>query len=288
MRLIGHVTGETGARMFSDYLSSLEIKSSIEPDSEGKWAVWIYSEDQVEVGKKHLADYLAHPSDPKYAQGARRGEQLQDREREAESKASQRVYTRDNIFRNASFGPVTLALILICVGLSLYTGFSYHPVQLHALYMSEQPFKMLPEVQHGELWRLITPIFIHMGPIHLLFNMLWMKTLGSTIELREGSWRFLLLVLVLGLASNFAEFYWTGPRFGGMSGVVYGLFGYVWMRGKFDPASGYFVPQQTVYMMIAWFFMCVFQIIPGVANAAHAGGLVAGMAVGALPSLFRR
>lgn len=288
MRLIGHVTGETGARMFSDYLSSLEIKSSIEPDAEGKWAVWIYSEDQVEAGKKHLADYLAHPSDPKYAQGARRGEQLQGREREADLKSSERVYTRENIFRNASFGPVTLALILISVGLSLYTGFSWNPVQLHALLMSEQPFKMLPEVQHGELWRLITPIFIHMGPIHLLFNMLWMKTLGSTIELREGSWRFLLLVVGLGLASNFAQFYWSGPIFGGMSGVVYGLFGYVWIRGKFDPASGYFVPQQTVYMMIAWFFMCVFQIIPNVANAAHAGGLVAGMAVGALPSLLRR
>ncbi len=74
MRLIGHVTGETDARMFSDYLSSLEIKSSIEPDAESKWAVWIYSEDQVDAGKQHLADYLAHPSDPKFALGARRGE----------------------------------------------------------------------------------------------------------------------------------------------------------------------------------------------------------------------
>lgn len=288
MRFIGHVKGEANAQLFSDYLSSLEIKSSVDHDTDDKWAVWIYSEDQVETGKQHLAEFLAHPSDPKYIQGARHGEQVQSREREAEAKLSQRVYTRDNIWRNTSIGPFTLALIVISVGCSLYTGFSWHPVQLHALYMSEYFSKSLPEVQHGEIWRLITPIFVHMGPIHLLFNMLWLKELGTFIEVREGSWKFLLLVVILALASNFAQLYWSGPRFGGMSGVVYGLFGYVWMRGKFDPFSGYIVPQQTVYVMVGWFFLCVFQIIPNVANAAHAGGLVIGMAAGAFPALLRR
>ena len=76
MRLIGHVTGEANAQLFSDYLSSLEIKSSIEHDQDNKWGVWIYSEDQVDAGKQHLTDYLAYPSDPKYVQkrGARQGE----------------------------------------------------------------------------------------------------------------------------------------------------------------------------------------------------------------------
>ncbi|MDB6056976.1 MAG: Rhomboid family protein, partial [Verrucomicrobiales bacterium] len=66
MRLIGHVTGEQGAKLFSDYLSSLEIKSSIESDADDKWGIWIYSEDQIELGKQHLAEYLAHPADPKF------------------------------------------------------------------------------------------------------------------------------------------------------------------------------------------------------------------------------
>jgi GlpG protein len=138
------------------------------------------------------------------------------------------------------------------------------------------------------VWRLITPIFVHFGPIHLLFNMLWLKTLGSAIEAKEGSWKYFVLLLLFALASNFAQFYWKGPMFGGMSGVVYGLFGYVWMRWKTDPFSGYYVPKETVYTMIVWFFLCVFQIIPNVANGAHAGGLAAGMVFGALPGLFRR
>lgn len=290
MRLIGHVTGEANAQLFSDYLSSLEIKSSVDHDSDDKWAIWIYSEDQVDAGKQQLAEFLAHPSDPKYAQGARRGEQVQSREREAEEKLSKRVFTRETIFRsNMAVGPITLALILICVGVFVYGGFSSSVFpKLHALFMSEQPFKMLPEVQHGEVWRLITPIFVHMGIIHILFNMLWLKELGTFIEVREGSWRFLLLVIALALISNFTQFYWKGPIFGGMSGVVYGLFGYIWMRGKFDPFAGYVVSQQTVYIMIGWLFLCMTPFMPGVANGAHVGGLVAGMAAGALMAQLRR
>jgi GlpG protein len=154
--------------------------------------------------------------------------------------------------------------------------------------MSEQPFKMLPEIRQGEVWRILTPMFVHMGPIHLLFNMLWLKVLGTSIEVKEGGWKLLLLVVVFDLASNYAQFYWAGPRFGGMSGVVYGLFGYIWMRWKTDPFSGYFVPAETVYTMIVWFVLCVAGFVGAVANAAHAGGLAAGMILGALPSLFRR
>lgn len=287
MRLIGHVTGEVNAQLFSDYLSSLEIKSSIEHDEGNKWAVWIYSEDQVDTGKQRLAEYLANPSDPKYVQGARQGEKVQTRERKEEEKLSERVYTRDQIWKNTSIGPFTLALIIICVGCSLYTGFS-SPAPLHALFMSEQPFRMLPEIEQGQVWRLITPIFIHMGPLHLLFNMLWLRELGTFIEVHEGSWKFLMYVLIFGLISNFTQFYWKGPIFGGMSGVVYALFGYIWMRGRFDPFSGYYVSPQTVYSMIVWFVLCFTPFIPGVANGAHAGGLFAGMIAGALPGLLRR
>ena len=76
-----------------------------------------------------------------------------------------------------------------------------------------------------------------------------------------------------------------------MSGVVYGLFGYIWIKGKFDPRSGLGLPQQTVFMMLGWFVACVF-IIPNVANWAHGIGLVAGMVIAAgglmLPSRIRR
>ena len=73
-----------------------------------------------------------------------------------------------------------------------------------------------------------------------------------------------------------------------MSGVVYGLVGYVWIRGKFDAGSGLYLHSSTVTMMLIWFFVCLVGIMGPIANAAHAAGLVSGMAWGFLSSLRRR
>jgi GlpG protein len=97
-----------------------------------------------------------------------------------------------------------------------------------------------------------------------------------------------ILVGVIAACSDLGQFLIAGPVFGGMSGVVYGLLGYIWMRGKFDPGSGLFVHPSTVTMMIVWFFACFTPIIPHVANGAHAVGLVMGIAWGYLSSLRYR
>ena len=145
--------------------------------------------------------------------------------------------------------------------------------------------KNLAEVRHGQVWRLLTPIFIHMNVLHILFNMLWLRDLGSMIEGRQGSLRLLLLVVVIAAVSNVGQFYGGGPHFGGMSGVVYGLLGYVWMRGKYDAGSGLFLHPTTVTMMLIWFFLCLLRFIPNVANWAHGLGLVLGIAWGYLSAL---
>jgi GlpG protein len=138
------------------------------------------------------------------------------------------------------------------------------------------------------LWRLITPIFIHFSLLHILFNMLWLRDLGGMIEGRQSTGKLAILVLAIAVCSNLGQFLVGGPVFGGMSGVVYGLLGYIWMRGKFDPGSGLFVHPVTVGMMIIWFFACFTPIVPHVANAAHGVGLVMGVAWGYLSSLRHR
>jgi GlpG protein len=72
-----------------------------------------------------------------------------------------------------------------------------------------------------------------------------------------------------------------------MSGVDYGLFGYVWMKSRFDPGSGLFIHPTTVFLMMAWLLLCM---TPGsvvhAANAAHLVGLGMGLAIGYAPRLF--
>ena len=59
---------------------------------------------------------------------------------------------------------------------------------------------------------MITPIFIHFNLLHLIFNMYWLFALGTEIEFRRKSWRFLLFVFVAALVSNVGQFYFTrGP-----------------------------------------------------------------------------
>ena len=67
-----------------------------------------------------------------------------------------------------------------------------------------------------------------------------------------------------------------------MSGVIYGLFGYAWMRGRFDPSSGMQLNPQTVFILMAWLVICLVGIMP-IANVAHVSGLLVGMAIGYAP-----
>jgi GlpG protein len=147
---------------------------------------------------------------------------------------------------------------------------------------------LLPEIRHGQLWRLFTPIFVHGDFLHIFFNMWCLRDFGSMVEDRQGSWLFVVLVAAFAAISNFAQFMLHGPIFLGMSGVVYGLLGYIWIRGKFDPGSGLYLHPSTVTIMIVWFFVCLIDIVHGIANTAHAAGLIAGMAWGYLSSLRYR
>ena len=115
---------------------------------------------------------------------------------------------------------------------------------------------VLPEVMEGQVWRLITPIFLHFGFFHIIFNMFWLHDLGSLIENRRGTGHFVAFILLAAIISNIAQYCVSGPNFGGMSGVVYALFGYVWMKGKFDPGDGIEMNPTTVIIMLGWFVLC--------------------------------
>lgn len=139
---------------------------------------------------------------------------------------------------------------------------------------------------NGEYWRLVTPIFLHFGLFHIAFNGLWLWELGRRIEPLTGSLQMTMSVLLMAIASNLGQYLWGGPSlFGGMSGVVYGLLGYIWIRHKIAPRPILAIPKGLLGFMLFWLFLGMSGFMDlfmtgSIANAAHAVGLVTGMLLG--------
>jgi GlpG protein len=139
---------------------------------------------------------------------------------------------------------------------------------------------------NGEYWRLVTPIFLHFGLFHIAFNGLWLWELGRRIEPLTGSLQMTMSVLLMAIASNLGQYLWGGPSlFGGMSGVVYGLLGYIWIRHKVAPRPILAIPKGLLGFMLFWLFLGMSGFMDlfmtgSIANAAHAVGLVTGMLLG--------
>ena len=299
MRLIGHLPEEKAARTFGDYLYVHGIENHLELEKPDGWGIWISDEDKIEEATSLLTAFQLNPADPKYLAKAKAAPELRAEAEKSEANYRKKVSDRRQLFRPLGaygFGPLTFVLIAISVLVAILSKLGAEHQPIMSLFITNYTLSgnliewnnALPEIRHGQLWRLITPIFIHFGPLHIIFNMLWLRDLGSMIEGRQSTWRLAVLVLVIAACSNLGQFWVGGPMFGGMSGVVYGLLGYIWMRGKFDPASGLGLHPSTVTMMIIWFFACFTPLLPHVANGAHAVGLVMGIAWGWLSSLRHR
>jgi len=175
---------------------------------------------------------------------------------------------------------LTYALIGICIIVALGTGLGENRQIIQNFlisgYTSHQG-GFLPEFLAGQYWRLITPIFIHFSIMHIVFNSLWLWQLGGVIELPNQQWKLGAMVFGIGIFSNLAQYMFAGPFFGGMSGVVYGLLGYVWAQGKFNPSARLILNPQITVMMMIWFVLCWTGLLGKIANMAHTAGLVAGV-----------
>jgi GlpG protein len=301
---------ESQARKFVDYALPLDIRSKAEADGDA-WAVWVYDEDRVPQAKEELGTFRENPDAEKYVEARSAADALREREIKQHKAAKKKVVRATDTW-NKSFldrCPVTVTLILMSLAAVIMTTSPEKPwgfgqrvepgltwLCLAPIYAGNEPGSAewtpptFGAIFQGEVWRAFTPMFLHFSPLHLLFNMMWLKDLGGVIEVRRGRWRYLGLVLLIAGISNLAQGIVSGPFFGGMSGVVFGLFGYIWMQSRYVPNSGFFMPPNIVMLMLVWMAICysgALESIVNVANTAHTAGLVVGMVAGYAPKLWR-
>lgn len=294
MRQVASARDEAVAKLFADVLCARGIGAKIQKTKDSSWAVWVLDETQVDASRELWTAFESNPSAPEFA-AARGSLERQEGERAAEQRRSRhRIVDVRRRFRGSVAPPrVTLLLIVASALVTAVYKFGNLPRFAEWVFVGtgeEVAFrKPFFYVLHGEPWRLVTPIFLHLNFLHLLFNMWWLVDLGSLIERRIGHWRFLALVLTTAVVSNVCQYAWTGsPYFGGMSGVIYALFGYVWIRGRLDPSLGFFMPPSAAVILLLWLGLGFTGQIGPVANITHLSGLLTGSALGGFAAFVAR
>ena len=299
MRQIGRIPSEGEAQRFADHLLGLGVSTRLVPQ-DGATAVWVLDENKISTAVEELNRYTAEPTHPRYLEAGETADAVRKKAEQDERDYRKRVVSiadRESAPYWKRF-PVAFGMMAIAVGVGIVTSVGNDKGRvLQTLLFTRigmdvatgEPVSLgLLPIQQGEVWRLITPIFLHFGILHLIFNLMWIRSLGALVEWRKGSKKFLAMVFVLALASNYGQFFEMTrehalPLFGGLSGVVYGLFGYAWIRGKVRPEEGLSVDNQNVILMIVWFFLCLSGQLGPIANTAHGVGLILGILLALSP-----
>jgi len=137
----------------------------------------------------------------------------------------------------------------------------------------------------GEWWRLVLPIFLHGGLLHIGMNTMIFVDIGSQVEKIYGSARYLFIYVLTGVCSFIASTVWNLFRYGGFgvsigaSGAIAGLIGV--MLGMTTRRGGTYAREIRAQMIRMVLYLALMAFLPlGIDNAAHFGGLAVGFVLG--------
>jgi len=182
--------------------------------------------------------------------------------------------------------PISFSLIVGCLWVALYSRLGAQPQNVAILFYpildTSGLVALIDSVDSfSKILRSLSPMLLHFGELHLVFNMIWLWYFGRQLEPAQPYWLYALLILSCSFVGNTAQYLVSGyNNFGGMSGVVYGLVGYAWMVHTFMPRSTLMINNRMfLVFVIALIAMEVFAS-SWIASAAHLGGLLAGLVMG--------
>lgn len=175
--------------------------------------------------------------------------------------------------------PLTWLVLLLCALVYVFSeagGYGFVSQHLKAT-----AFQQI-QTNH-QWWRLVSPSFIHFSSFHILFNLVVWWQLARVIEFHFSSSKLLFIFVVTSVVSNLSQLLSTGvgpnglSNFGGLSGVVYGVIGFVWWCGLLKSKSGLKLPNQFVIIAIGWLLLGYLDLLwVNMANEAHLFGLISG------------
>lgn len=161
---------------------------------------------------------------------------------------------------------------------------------------------LFEKIREGELWRLITPVFMHNDIFHIFFNMMALLVLGKQMEKLLGIPRYFFFMLLTGIFSNTMQYLMSGSNFIGYSGILCAMIMFVWTRQKNTPWEGYqLLPASMKFVVVFILGIAVIQLASfimevngtqsfalGIANTAHLSGALSGYLLAKLNFFSRK
>ncbi len=306
MRCLGEIDGRKRAETFVAYLLTESISTQIEcvDESSDRWELWIREEDQLPTARAALDAFLANPSDQKYLSAIHKASEILAQKEKARLRAAKNIRrvnpsgARLSVTRGP-VPPLTLTLTILCVVIGLLTSFGNPKstnewgtaIEEQLSFVTRASYAVagdpLADIKRGQVWRIITPIFLHGDILHLAMNMFVLVSFGRIVENWLGTPRFAIFVLALAVLPNLLQGLSPAgmqgsPFFVGISGVLYGFFGYVWVRTTLNPSLGISIPLPMILILVGIVVFGLAGLFPNwhLAHLCHFGGLIVGAAVG--------
>lgn len=197
--------------------------------------------------------------------------------------------------------PMVLAIIVVATLVAWFTGLGRQSAAAFFMFVdpTQYGFQSVAErldawtatLAQGQVWRLLTPDLLHFSWSHILFNSVMLWFLGSQVEWFDGRRRLAVIIVFVSLVSNTLQYVVSGPLFGGLSGVVYGILGYCWLSQLREPRFHF--PPALMVVSLVWILIGFTPIpeaigIGSMANEAHLGGLLSGLFLAVLPPPHRK
>ncbi len=257
------------AQAFIDYMASHHIDIQMMPEGGGQFALWLSDEQHKLEVEAELKHFLANPTATKYQAAS------WDM---ADTRTSQFSYRSPSMLAmvKAKAGVFTLAIMAVCAVIFILLQIGAGDAVFNLLH-----FPAFAS-QEWQLWRWVSHAVLHFSVMHIAFNLLWWWQLGGDIEQRLGTGKLVQLFVVSAALSGAGQFWVEGANFGGLSGVVYALVGYLWMLGYKAPQIGLSMPKPVIGFMLVWLVLGFLQPFMAIANTAHLVGLLSGVAMGLL------
>ncbi|MDX1456039.1 MAG: rhomboid family intramembrane serine protease [Marinobacter sp.] len=263
---------------FSDWLRQQGVNHRI--TAEGNFQVlWLENPDYSEAVLEALNRFLNEPH-------------MRDL---INQQGSAPVYRGGRWQPSPRHAPIVLSIIVIAVLLAWATGLGSSMLSASLMIvdprvygwstLAERIAALADTLMAGQVWRLFTPDFLHFSWPHIIFNSVMLWFLGSQVEWFDGRARIITLFVFTSLISNTLQYFSSGPLFGGLSGVVYGVLGYCWLsqqrlpRFQFPPAL---IVVAVVWMLLGFTPFTEWLGLGRMANEAHLGGFIAGLAMAGL------